>query len=323
MLLAQWGQFDRLAADPDVWLCYQCNDCTTYCPRGARPGDVMAAIRSNIYERYSFPSFMGRALANPKALPFLLLLPMIAILAMVLVFSSADFNFMGGEIKFAKFLPHGWIEGLFITGNALIFLFAFIGLWRFWKGLKAGSGDTQGPGFISSLILTVKDIISHAKFNKCVANKPRFWGHILVFFGFIGAMITAGLAVLGLILIGLESPIPLSHPIKWLGNASGFAGFIGLTILVFRRAAGKDKVGANGYPDWLFIVMLYLVFITGLLTQFARLADVAPVAYSIYYIHLVVVFFLLWYAPYSKFAHMFYRTLALVYARSIGRKAKN
>jgi len=44
MLWAGWGQRDRLLADPDVWLCHQYNDCTTHCPRGVRPGDVLAAI---------------------------------------------------------------------------------------------------------------------------------------------------------------------------------------------------------------------------------------------------------------------------------------
>lgn len=265
---------------------------------------------------------MGRALANPKALPLLLLVPMMAILVMMLAFTRADFSFMAGSIEFSKFIPHGWIEGLFISGNLLIFLFAGIGLWRFWKGLHAMPGGESGPGFVASLILTAKDIILHINFGKCEANKPRQLAHILVFFGFIGAMITAGLAVLALVLFNYGSPIPLSNPIKWLGNISGLSGFVGLTILVYRRATMKDRVGANGYPDWLFLVMLYLVFITGLLTQFLRLADTSIAAYSIYYIHLVIVFFLLWYAPYSKFAHMFYRTLALVYARSIGRTAK-
>lgn len=321
MIYAQWGQIDKLVGDPDLWLCYQCNDCTTRCPRGARPGDVLAAIRTYIYRHYSFPRFMGKALASPAALPLLLLVPALVIVALMLAYTGADFSFMNREIRFGEFIPHGWIEGLFISGNVLIFAFAFIGLLRFWNMLGKNSPVPRRNGFISSLVATVKSIISHSNFAKCEANRPRYYAHILVFFGFLGAMATAGLALLAMILINLDPPIPLSHPIKWLGNASGFAGVAGLTIMISRRLTGKDKVGANGYADWLFLIMLLLVFLTGLLSQFLRLAESPLSAYSIYFIHLLVVFFLLWYAPYSKFGHMFYRSIALVHARSIGREA--
>ncbi len=318
MILSQWGQTEQLMSDPDLWLCHQCNDCSTNCPRGARPGDVLAAIRTYIYKHYAFPRFMGSALATPKALPLLLLVPMIAIFAMMMTF-SADFGFMSGPVEFQNMIPHGWIEGLFISGNALIFLFALIGLARFYRGLQTADPNHQGPGFLSSLFMTAVEVFTHRNFNSCKTNKARFIAHMLVLFGFIGAMITAGLALIAMVGFEFGPPIPLSHPIKWLGNASAIAGLVGTGILIVRRLTNRDRVGANGYSDWLFLIMLFLVFLTGWLTQFGRLAESAYFAYSIYYVHLVLVFFVLWYMPYSKFAHMLYRAMALVYARSVGR----
>ena len=55
MVWAQWGLKDRLMSDGDAWLCYSCNDCVTHCPVDARPGDVMAAIRSYQITRRRIP----------------------------------------------------------------------------------------------------------------------------------------------------------------------------------------------------------------------------------------------------------------------------
>ena len=130
-------------------------------------------------------------------------------------------------------------------------------------------------------------------------------------------------------LLGLENlhsffalPIELPHPVKILGALSGLALVIGGGMLIIRRWQNRDDVGANGYADYLFLYMLFLVGFTGMLSWLTRLIGVPMLAYIVYFIHLVVVFFLLWYMPYSKFAHMFYRTLALVYARSVGRESR-
>jgi len=44
-----------------------------------------------------------------------------------------------------------------------------------------------------------------------------------------------------------------------------------------------------------------------------------PVRYAVYFVHLVSVFGLFLLLPYSKLAHVVYRTLALVHAERTGR----
>ena len=343
MLMAQWGQRDQLVADPDVWLCHQCNDCSIHCPRGARPGDVLAAVRSYTYKHYSFPGFMGRALANPKALPLLILAPII-ILSLCILFSAppplegieGSFAFLVNEqVDFNLFLPHSTVDALFVFGNVLIFAFAAIGFSRFWRALNAGAGDRR-ISFISGLIETVKELITHARFRDCDTNRPRATAHMLLFFGFVGAMITTG-AVLVFIFLPhylhewfdiqsldafFELPLELPHPFKILGAASGVAMLIGGGMLIVRRWQEKDQVGANGYADYLFLYVIFFTSLTGMTSWLLRYPGVPMLAYASYFVHMVGVYFLLWYMPYSKFAHMIYRTLAIVHAKQIGRVAR-
>jgi len=133
--------------------------------------------------------------------------------------------------------------------------------------------------------------------------------------------VNCGLAVGALVLFEL-TPIPFFHPIKILGNLSGISMVIGCIIFTIHRLKTKSEKGSNTYSDWLLIAFVFLVAFTGLLTQSMRLLEIPFLAYNIYFVHMVFIFFLLWYAPYSKLAHMFYRTLAMVYLKMNNRDKK-
>lgn len=343
MFWAQWGMREQLEADPDVWLCHQCNDCSQRCPRGAKPGDVLAAIRAHIYETFTYPRFMGKALASPAALPVLLLVPMLIVAA--LIFANLQFNqtalmaefhtsetvtlatfFDSEHVHLTSFIPAGYTEMLFMAGNVIIFLIAAVGLRRFYLNLRHAGAPGGGPGFWPALLQVLGDIFTHKRFGECGQNKPRQAAHLLVMYGFILAMAAAGLALIRVINTHLgiipgewfmygEGPSNLPNPIKFVGALGGAGLFIGTLMMIVRRNTNADGVGANGYADKLFLWMMFWVGTTGVASWLLRWAGVPSLAYPIYYIHIVVVFFLLWYMPYSKFAHMLYRGLAMVWAR--------
>lgn len=322
MINASWGQKENLLADPDIWLCHGCTDCNTYCPRGAKPADVLNAIRSYIFGFFAFPKFMGSILRNPKYLIPLLLVPFVTLFGILYVNLGGDFSQLNsGQIIFARFFPHGILEVFFIGGNLLIFIFAGVGLYKYWVNLNSLSPGNK-KNFIIAFIETVSELFTHKNFRTCSTNNTRFWGHILIFYGFLGAMATAGLALMADIFFNMPAPIPLFHPIKILGNVSGIFMLIGSGIIIIKRLRTKENLGNNTYNDWILVLFIFGVALTGILTETMRLLASPFIAYNIYYIHLVFIFFLLWYAPYSKLAHMFYRTLALVYLKMNDREKK-
>jgi quinone-modifying oxidoreductase subunit QmoC len=80
--------------------------------------------------------------------------------------------------------------------------------------------------------------------------------------------------------------------------------------------------GRNAYQDVLFIGVITIVVLTGILSEVFRLATFHDGAAAAYYLHLVFIFFLIFYAPFSKFAHVVYHTTALAWAHHVGRELK-
>jgi quinone-modifying oxidoreductase subunit QmoC len=336
MIYAQWGLKDKLFGNPDIWLCHQCSDCTAYCPRGAKPGEVLNAVRKLSIEKYSVPGFLGKAAGSPGALVPLLAIPAVIFLAILAALGHLNLESIrneAGKIAYSALLPSYFIDGVFVP----IFLFAVvslaIGVSKYWKDMVRATG-TKPKGKISAAITaTIGEILSHKRFEKCNVALDRKLAHMLVFFSFIGLAITTAWAVLYLYgyeimeAMGKEpypwllgpSPYPLTDPVKWLANISALALLVGIVMVINNRKKNEAKAGKGGYYDWLFIYIVFAIMATGILSELLRLADIAVLAYVIYFAHLVVVFFLFAYAPFSKMAHMLYRATAMVFAKAIER----
>ena len=66
MIAASWGLKDKLITSGDIWLCHECGDCSDLCPRDAKPGDVLSAIRSVAITEYARPKALAKAINNPR-----------------------------------------------------------------------------------------------------------------------------------------------------------------------------------------------------------------------------------------------------------------
>jgi len=328
MIAAQWGIKDKLIKSMDPWLCYHCNDCSEQCPRGAKPGDVMAAIRNMIIASVAVPAFLGRMTQSFGGALLLLLFPIILLGAVILGLNGTEMAFLNAPaIDFHKnMIPQIVIEVIFIPAFFFGIITGLLGVKKLVAGLSGAYPRTQnGEDLIPAIINTVKEILSHNKFRECGPNKNRNIGHMLLFYGFIGLLITtAGVTAIYYInkfagsTIVTPTPLPFFHPIKLIGNISALSVSIGILMILYRRLTAEN-LGITVAFDWIFILNLVLIIATGILSQVVRVAG-NNAAYFIYYCHLCLVFFLFMYMPHSKFGHMFYRTAALIYSRYSGRE---
>lgn len=332
MMWAAWGVRDALMGDPDIWLCHQCGDCSTECTRGAKPGEVLAGLRSKAIEHFAIPSFMGTAVREARYLPLLLLISGTFLVLLLLLqqmwVGDTPLLFTSVEFEYEEFLAHRVINILFPLAFFTAIGCAAASAMRFWKAMQDNAGDWgTGPeqGLVGSFLGAAIDLAKHNRFHRCENAKPRWSGHLLVFYGFIGLLFTtAGATVLTVLEIPLDNPhlYPMGwlHPLKIIGNTTGVLMVGGALYVIYYRLTDPERTGTSTYTDWFFIGVLLAVGLSGFAAEFVRLTPLPPVLGTPFYLmHLMAVFWLLIFFPYSKFAHAFYRYLAMAFARRIGR----
>jgi quinone-modifying oxidoreductase, subunit QmoC len=340
VLLAQWGMFDQLMGDPGIWLCHQCNDCSVRCPRDVAPGDIMASLRAMMVQMLAVPAFMGLMVGNvKKTWPLLVFGPIlfwVVLLGLTTGFHAHEAHHglvpgpSMGQFFYDQYVPHILIYSVYFTAVGLACLALFSSGLKFWKLM--GDKQKRTGSFIAALIGAFIAIALHNKFSSCDRGVvKRRWGHFLVMWGFVGAAITSGFAVVYLyretvffswLNLQYAYPVPIGHWVKLLGNFSAVILVIGgIMLFVNRMSTGDNLVGATTAFDRFFLWVVLAVIGTGVFTEIFRFVAIDPmVGFAVYIVHLGVVLCLFLTLPYSKFAHILYRTLAMTHERMTAGK---
>jgi quinone-modifying oxidoreductase subunit QmoC len=247
---------------------------------------------------------MGRLVATPKALPLLFLLPTLIFLAIA---EWAPKGHPTAHLEFANVFPIPVLEALFFTVSGWVLLAFGVGISRCVRAAKAAGSAGNVP---RGLVPALKEIMTHERFWVC--DKWNWtWGHLLTLWGFVGLGIVGTVTGMGTMVGVLRTPLALTSGLKIFANVCAVVILCGGVVLLFARVRDPLKRAASTYFDWFFLLTLVGVALTGILSELTRLAQLAAWMYPIYFVHLVLIFALFLYAPYSKFAHLAYRTVAV------------
>jgi ferredoxin len=320
--MAQVGMEHELLASEDLWRCYSCGECTRTCPREADPAEFMAAARSYAISRYDFTGLAG--LANRSALGNLAVFAVFSAVFSLLL--ATRMNPAGPDAPLFDFLPGSWIHNIGVALFAVVGLSAAFGMIsmfaRFWAERRREGSALRLTALPGAVVSGLLDALLHRRFRDCDAGEQtpaptaeplylRAWFvHAAVLAGFLSMLLAT---TLDFLFKPIGSPVPPWYPMRLMGLAGGLVCLYGLAIILLRRfRAAEVPWRKSAFSDWFFPVLLASTVLTGLVTELAVYLPMGSAGHAIFFAHVVLAMDLVALLPLTKFAHVLYRTLALV-----------
>lgn len=306
-------------------LCHDCRACYYACmytpphefainiPR------ILAEARMETYRRWSWPDFLGRAFKNRSVTVFLAtgMAALVAVLALLLIPSGNLFARHLGPGAFYEVVPY-----LPMVAGALILFFYGIAVWvrggaRFWSETRSvlnerGNWKTLAAAVGAALGLRyLKGGGPGCFYPDERPSSVRRVYHSLTFWGLTSDFVSTTLAFVYQDFFHILPPYSLTSAPVIFGAMGGVALILGTGGLIYFKMKSDREPAAAGASgmDYVFLAMLGLTALTGMLTLILRATAAMG---SVLVLHLACIAALFVSAPYGKFVHAVYRTLALV-----------
>lgn len=309
---AQLGAAEKILQSPGVWLCYHCNECTPMCLREADPGELLMALRRWAITKYSWTKLAAK-LYTSKAFAFLFYLTAAVLFTfgIVLFHGPVDLE----AVRLSLFLPTRLIDMVGLSLGTFLLGSVALNLRRMYRYLRAATPVKFSlTGFLRAFI---NEVVLQQRYQKC-ADKQKWFMHAAMVNGFLLLGLTTALA---LVFNPGGAPERVPFAVRALGTAGGLALVLGASVANWRRFTGRE--GYTHFTDWIFLELVLLAGLSGLLLEATAYAGLPLVSYLLYAFHLIVVALLVLAAPYTKFAHAVYRSVAVYVYRARQETAGN
>ena len=322
---AQLGLKQPLLESKELWLCYACGECTATCPRQADPGEFMATARRYAIANYDALGIARLLYTAPGwSLVFLVLL----FFLIALIFYTFHGIMPVDNLHLFDFLPAEAVHNLGIFALAIIAITSlagaasmFIQVWRQNPSLKASGMRLNW--LQAAWDTLVYEVLAQRRYRQdcqeSTDQRPwylqKWFVHASTMWGFLGLLSATALDFL-LELVGLKPTgtwVPLWYPVRLLGTIAGLFLVYGTTLAIASRLRRSDETTKHSTAsDWSFLALLWLTGMSGFALEIAVYLPGNPIwAYWTLLSHIAVAVELILLLPFTKFAHVLYRTMAI------------
>lgn len=313
----QMGLDRKIETTLEPWLCYYCGQCSEQCPREADPGETMMSLRRWLIGRYDFTG-IARKFFKSRVTEVLAIIG-VAILTLVFLyyygFSMGNIHIYDGK---GAFLSSHFIHKFDLSVGLIVLVFLAINAFRMWYFTMIKGPNYPIPWwlYLKQIYVPVWHFFTQKRYAECESKrKTQIFMPWIIHLG----LMLGYVIMLVLVMVFIED-LQYGPEIKWPVHIFGYLASIGLligTIYFINNRLIKTKYvqyKKSHSTDWVFVVLLFLIVLTGIAQHILHRTGLYEYANIIYVIHLMCVVPWLLRMPFSKWAHLVYRPLAMYFA---------
>ena len=317
------GLRDPLLASLDPWICHDCGDCSTICPRHAEPRISMVTLRRFLSAQYDRSGITSKLLQSKAWYLGSLLFVASLTFLLILGYHLWKVPMTVGQLATTELgLEHMFPIITYYTLVVVLLPLALLlsRIYRVWRLTMAGDSEKIPLSAYAAEAWTYfYQSVTHSLLRKC-PEKGRWRGHWMLACGTV-MMLT--IKTFGLRWFQTDNIYPIYNPQRWIGYlAAGFILYGIGDILAGRWRAQKEIYKETKFNDLVFPVLIVGIVISGLAAHILRYCGFGLSCHYAYALHVIIATpLLLIEMSFGKWSHMVYRPLAL-YFRAVKERAQ-
>jgi ferredoxin len=291
------GMEDDIKSSLKPWLCYYCGECSTHCPQGANPGELMMSLRRWLTSKYDWTRLSGLLY---KSLPWSIIAFIISGIG-VLAFSALKYFNLKAIMRSGHIFEMIAVAMVF----GIILLPNIIRMW--WFVIGKPKVNVPLPSYFKKFGELLVHMFTQKRTLSCNDSKIRWLEHLILVLGYLALLFTT---------IVLDWFSTENIFIIVLGYAESIILFVITFDFVLGRIKKSRELNRFAQPsDWFFVIWLFLLGFTAFAVRLFIDMGLMEKNLWLYLFHLIIlVQWALIIVPFGKWTHFLYRSFAMYFS---------